>query len=66
MSLKDSEFAALRQTIATRGTARVLLCPATLISWAALTVVLLLFAELPNAALFPLAILAAGRGGSDQ
>lgn len=60
MSLKDSEFAALRQTIATRGTARVLLCPATLISWAALTVVLLLFSELPIAALFSLAILAAG------
>jgi hypothetical protein len=60
MSLKDSEFAALRQTIATRGTARVLLFPVTLISWAALTVVLLLFSELPIAALLPLAILAAG------
>jgi hypothetical protein len=60
MSLKDSEFAALRQTIATRGTARVLLFPATLISWAVLTAVLLLFSELPIAALLPLAILAAG------
>ena len=60
MSVTDSEFAALRQTISTRGTARVVLLPATLISWAALTVVLLLFSELPIAALFPLAILAAG------
>jgi hypothetical protein len=37
-----------------------LIFPATLISWAALTVVLLLLSELPIAALFPLAILAAG------
>lgn len=60
MSLKDSEYAALRQTIATRGTARVLIFPATIISWAALTVVLLLFSELPIAAVFPLGILVAG------
>jgi hypothetical protein len=63
MSLPDSEFVVLRQTIATRGTTRVVLLPVTLISWAVLTVSLPVFGVLPYAIalpLFPLAILAGG------
>src|SRR5688572_18389217 len=60
MSLTASEFAALRQTIAARGTVRVVLLPVTVIAWAALSLALMLFTELPAAALFPLAVLVAG------
>jgi hypothetical protein len=42
MSLHESEFTALRQTIANRGTVRVVLLVVTLLGWAALAVVLLL------------------------
>jgi len=60
MTLSQSEFTALRRTIATRGTARVVLVPVTLIGWAALASVVLLFGDLPVAAVPPLAVLAAG------
>lgn len=63
MSLQESEFTALRQTIASRGTVRVVLLVATVIGWAALTVVLLLFSAFPVAAVYPLAVLAAGFEG---
>lgn len=35
MSLSDAEYLALRQTIAARGTARMVLFPATVVAWAA-------------------------------
>jgi hypothetical protein len=63
MSLHESEFTALRQTIASRGTVRVVLLVVTLLGWAALTVVLLLFSNLPVAVVYPLAMLAAGFEG---
>jgi hypothetical protein len=58
--LAETEFAVLRQTIASRGTTRMVLLPVTVLGWAALTVVLLLFAELPVASLLSLAVLVAG------
>ena len=60
MSLTESEFAALRQTITVRGTVRMALFPVTLVSWAIVSVVLLLFGEFPVAVIFPLAVLIAG------
>lgn len=60
MSLREAEFAALRQTIATRGTVRIVLVPLTLLGWSVLAALLLLFGTLPVAALVPLALLAAG------
>jgi hypothetical protein len=56
----ESEFAVLRQTIATRGTVRMVLFPVTLIGWATLATVLLLLEAAPVGALFSLAILVAG------
>ncbi|MBI4264415.1 MAG: hypothetical protein HY657_08565 [Acidobacteria bacterium] len=56
----DTEFAVLRQTIAWRGTTRMVLVPVTLIGWAGLSVILLLYGNAPVAALFPLAVLAGG------
>ena len=58
--LAESEFAVLRQTIASRGTTRMVLLPVTFLGWASLTAVLFLFAELPVASLLPLAVLVAG------
>jgi hypothetical protein len=58
--LAESEFTVLRETIAARGTTRMVLLPVTFLGWAALTVVLLLFGELPVAALLSLAVLVAG------
>ena len=60
MSLTESEFTALRQTIATRGTVRVAILPVTLLGWSVLSVVLMLFNNLPLTALFPLLLLVAG------
>jgi hypothetical protein len=60
MSLSESEFTALRRTIASRGTTRVVLLPVTLIGWAALACTLLFVSDLPIASLFSLAILVAG------
>jgi hypothetical protein len=60
MSLTDAEFAVLRRTIATRGTVRIVLLPVTVIAWAALTVILVLFGELPVEALLPLSVLVGG------
>jgi hypothetical protein len=58
--LPETEFAVLRQTISRRGTARMVLVPVTVLGWAALALVLLLFSALPVAALFSLAVLVAG------
>ena len=59
-SLSDSEFTVLRQTIASRGTARMVLLPVTLMAWAAITLVILLFADFPVASLLSLAVLVGG------
>ena len=56
----DAEFAVLRQTIARRGTTRMVLVTVTFIGWATLAVVLLLFGNLPVATLFPLMVLIGG------
>jgi hypothetical protein len=60
MSLPDTEYAVLRQTIASRGTARMVLFPVTMIAWASLALIVLTFAEAPVASLLPLAVLAGG------
>ena len=58
--LHESEFNVLRQTISRRGTARMVLLPVTVMGWAAMALVLLLFNDLPVAGLFSLAILVGG------
>jgi hypothetical protein len=60
MSLTESEFTALRATIASRGTARMVLVPVVVLGWASLAIVVVLFGDLPVAALPPLAVLVAG------
>jgi hypothetical protein len=60
MGLTESEFIALRRTIASRGTARIILLPVTLSAWSALTCTLLFVSDLPIASLFSLAILVGG------
>lgn len=60
MNLREREYAELRRTIALRGTVRMALVPLTFVWWAGLSLVLVLFSELPIATLFTLAVLAAG------
>jgi hypothetical protein len=60
VSLTDAEYAFLRQTIATRGTTRMILLPVTLIGWGALTLIILFLGEFPVAALISLAVLVGG------
>jgi hypothetical protein len=60
MSPSESEFTALRATIASRGTVRMALLPAVIFGWATLAIVVILFGDLPVAALPPLAVLAGG------
>jgi len=60
VNLQQSEFGVLRQTIAWRGTARMILVPVTFIAWAALSLMVLLFADVPVAALFTLIVLVSG------
>jgi hypothetical protein len=60
MSLPESEFTILRQTISSRGTTRVVLLPVTLLGWSALACQLLFVSDVPLAALFSLAVLVAG------
>ena len=59
-ALSDSEFAILRHTIASRGTTRMVLFPITMIAWAVLALIALMFAEAPMAVLYPLAVLVGG------
>jgi hypothetical protein len=61
--MRESEFAALRHTIAIRGTVRPVLLLAAVLGWGAGVLVLLLFADLPIAAAVPLIVLAAGFEG---
>ena len=58
--LADVEFSVLRQTIASRGTTRMVVAAATTFGWAALSVALVLVGEVPVAALFPLGVLVGG------
>ena len=60
MNLPEAEYAVLRQTIASRGTARMVLLPVVIIAWATLALVVLTFSDAPVASLLPLAILAGG------
>lgn len=60
MTLAESEFAVLRQTISTRGTVRILAAPVTFFTWTVVALVLMLFSELPIAAVLSLAVLVAG------
>jgi hypothetical protein len=60
MTLPESEFTILRQTIASRGTTRIVLLPVTLLGWAALACQLLFVSDVPLASLFSLAVLVAG------
>jgi len=59
-ALATAEYVALRGTIALRGTARMVLAPAVFAAWAALGLAALSQTPMPLAALFPLALLAAG------
>jgi hypothetical protein len=58
--LSIAEFEALRQTIAARGTVRMVLLPVTLLGWAALALAILLFGDYPVATLISLTVLAGG------
>jgi hypothetical protein len=63
VSLSESEYTALRQTIASRGTTRMVLLPVTIIGWSSLTLILLLFNGPPVGAALTLAVLAGGFEG---
>lgn len=60
MTHRVAEFTVLRQTIAARGTARVLLFAASVAMWATLATVHGLFSDLPLLSLIPLCVLGAG------
>jgi hypothetical protein len=60
MSLTESEFVILRQTIATRGSVRMALLPLTITAWAFGAGALVFYGQAPVAAVFSLSILAAG------
>lgn len=60
MSLTAAEYTVLRQTIALRGTVRTVLFPATVVAWSVLAAALLLYSNVPVAAVFSLAVLIAG------
>ncbi len=60
MSLTEAEYTALRQTIASRGTARMALVPVTFIGWAVVAATLTVLGGQPATSLFPLAVLAGG------
>jgi hypothetical protein len=60
MSLRDEEFRVLRETVAMRGTFRMLLVPIALFGWALLTVGLLVFSHWPIASGLSLLVLFAG------
>ena len=55
-----AEFAALRRAIAARGIARISLAAVTVAVWAALTLAIVLFSDVPLATVLPLAVLVGG------
>lgn len=56
----EHEFTTLRQAIAARGTARMLLAPVTFVGWGLVNATLLLFGPPPAVVVLPLLVLAAG------
>jgi hypothetical protein len=60
MNLIESEYTALRHTIASRGTARMTLLPVTFIGWALVAGTLTVLGNNPVTSLFPLMVLAGG------
>jgi hypothetical protein len=56
----DIEYSVLRQTIARRGTARMVLVPVTFIGWAVLSLILATWGGHPYSTLLTLMVLAAG------
>jgi hypothetical protein len=60
MSLAESEYKVLRDTIASRGTARITLLPVTMIGWALVAGTLAVLGNNPAMSLFSLAVLAGG------
>jgi hypothetical protein len=60
MSLRDEEFRVLRETIAARGTVRIVLLAVSLLGWALLAAGLVVFSEWPISALISLGVLVAG------
>ena len=60
VALRTAEFAALRRTIAARGTIRSVIAPVACTAWATLALGVLLYADLPAATLLPLAVLVGG------
>ena len=60
MTIREAEFAALRQTIAARGTVRVVLAVTVVVAWATLASLCGLFSDLPLLAIVPLTVLIGG------
>jgi hypothetical protein len=60
MNLRTAEFTVLRRTISARGTTRIVIVAVTVAVWAVLAVTLVLFSDLPLAALIPFMVLVAG------
>jgi hypothetical protein len=60
VTARETEFAVLRQTVSTRGTARPIVLMAAALGWGGGAVALLLFGDLPVAAVVPLLTLGAG------
>jgi hypothetical protein len=60
MTHREAEFAILRYTIAARGTARAVLVAATLMGWAIVASLHVLFSDLPLTTVIPLVLLAGG------
>ena len=58
--MNQNEFVVLRQTIAARGTIRIVIAPVTILGWSAMTLALLHAVYLPVAALLTLGVLVAG------
>ena len=60
MTIREAEFAALRQTIAARGTVRVVLAVTAVVAWATLASLQALYSDLPLLAMIPLTVLMGG------
>jgi hypothetical protein len=60
MTFREHEFRVLRETIAVRGTVRMVLVPVALFCWALLAGGLVVFSEWPIAAVLSLGVLAGG------
>lgn len=60
MTIRETEFAVLRQTIAGRGTSRATLAVVVMVAWGCLATVFGLFSDLPLLAMIPLTVLVGG------